>query len=128
MIATAPAGAADSPLRNAPFVRFAAAQVISRAGSSMVPVALAFAVLDLELIGRVTSWSTLGQLSAAPLSYLTVGLVSDRLGISAVLLGAGSLNLVAQLSLTAVTSIRDLPGEPAPACAAPRVSADAGAQ
>jgi MFS family permease len=85
-----------TPLREPRFARFYAARVTSMAGSTMAPVALAFAVLDLT-----DSASALGLVLAARtiplvLFLLFGGVVSDRFSRSTVLRTANLLSAATQ--------------------------------
>lgn len=85
-----------TPLRAPRFAWFYGARVVSTAGSTMAPIALAFAVLDLT-----DSASALGIVLAARTIPMVVfllvgGVVSDRFSRSTVLITANLLSAVTQ--------------------------------
>ncbi|MET8944873.1 MFS transporter [Streptomyces sp. NPDC004542] len=70
-----------------------------------------------EVLGRVTSFSSVGELMAVPLGYLVVGLAATSVGAAPVLLGSAVLVVVSSVVLFAVPDlwrIRRLPVQPAP--------------
>ncbi len=90
-----------SVLRDRDFRRFFGAQAISMFGDRMVPVALAFAVL--ELGGSATQVGVVLAMRAVPLiaCLLIGGVVADRTSRRAVLVGADLVRLTSQGSLAA---------------------------
>ncbi|MEU6556262.1 MFS transporter [Streptomyces sp. NPDC046915] len=70
-----------------------------------------------EVLGRVTSFSSIGELMAVPLGYLVVGLAATSAGAAPVLLWSGVLVVVSSVVLFVVPdvwAIRRLPAEPVP--------------
>jgi MFS family permease len=98
-----------SVLRDRDFRRFFGAQAISMFGDRMIPVALAFAVL--ELGGSATQVGVVLTMRAVPLiaCLLIGGVVADRTSRRAVLVGADLVRLASQGSL-AVWLILGRPG------------------
>ena len=68
-----------TPLRDARFAWFYAANVVSRTGSAMAPVALAFAVLDIDDSAAVLGLVLAARTVPMVLFLLVGGVVSDRL-------------------------------------------------
>lgn len=84
------------PLRLAPFRRLFAAQSISSFGDRLVPVALAFAVLDLT--GSVTDLGIVLASQTIPLAIFVLfgGVWSDRISRRLVMVGSDCVRAVAQ--------------------------------
>jgi predicted MFS family arabinose efflux permease len=87
------------PLRERSFALLFAARTISFFGTNLVPIALAFAVLDLTGsatdVGLVFAARTLAQIS----TLLVGGVVADRLPRRAVMIGSDAASLAVQLAL-----------------------------
>lgn len=82
--------------------------------------------LPTDVLGRVTSFSSIGELMAVPLGYVIVGLTATSTGTAPVLLTSAVLIFLASIVLFAVPSqwtIRRLPTEATaqPATAQPRL-------
>src|SRR3954463_12689969 len=90
------------PLRARNFALLFSARTISFFGTNLVPIALAFAVLDLTGsatdVGLVFAARTLAQIS----TLLVGGVVADRLPRRLVMIGSDAASLAVQLTLGVV--------------------------
>jgi MFS family permease len=87
---------AVSPLREPRFAWYFAARVVSTAGSTMAPVALAFAVLDVSTSARDLGLVLAARTVPMVLFMLVGGVVADRFPRSAVLRTANLLSALTQ--------------------------------
>ncbi|MFF1784197.1 MFS transporter [Streptomyces virginiae] len=77
--------------------------------------------LPSEVLGRVSSFSSAGELMSVPLGYLVVGAAATSLGTESVLLWSAVLMTLASLVLLlapSVWAVRRLPADPGPAAVA----------
>ncbi|MFE5804916.1 MFS transporter [Streptomyces sp. NPDC056491] len=95
--------------RGAPLPVLAGATVMAGIGLDIAIVCWNTAVqeqLPPEVLGRVSSFSSAGELMSVPLGYLAVGAVATRLGTESVLLWSAVLMISASLALLLVPSVR----------------------
>src|SRR3954467_8053803 len=98
------------PLRERNFALLFSARTISFFGTNLVPIALAFAVLDLTGsatdVGLVFAARTLAQIS----TLLVGGVVADRLPRRLVMIGSDAASLATQLGVGVVLVAGDSRG------------------
>lgn len=105
----------------APLAVLAGAAAVAGIGLDIAIVCWNTAVqeqLPSEVLGRVSSFSSVGELMSVPLGYLAVGAAATSLGTESVLLWSAVLMTSASLALLLVPSlwaVRRLPADPGPA-------------
>ncbi|WP_405533148.1 MFS transporter [Streptomyces avidinii] len=108
----------------APLAVLAGAAALAGIGLDIAIVCWSTAVqehLPPEVLGRVSSFSSAGELMSVPLGYLVVGAAATSLGTESVLLWSAVLMTAASLVLLlapSVWAVRRLPDGPGPAAAA----------
>ncbi|MFI8342114.1 MFS transporter [Streptomyces sp. NPDC085639] len=108
----------------APLAVLAGAAVLAGIGLDIAIVCYSTAVqehLPSEVLGRVSSFSSAGELMSVPLGYLVVGAAATSLGTEAVLVWSAVLMTAASLVLLlapSVWAVRRLSAGPGPAVAA----------
>ena len=98
----APYGDSFAPLRERPFRLLFSAQAISTFGDMLVPVALAFAVLDLTGSASDLGFVLTARLAPMVLFMLAGGVWADRLPREALMIGSSLVRLVTQTVLGAL--------------------------
>jgi len=98
---------------NLPLPYVVGAAALAGIGQDIASVAWQTALghhLPTELIGRVTSWTVLGELAAVPLGYIVVGAAAGAAGVLPLLLGGSIVLAAACLAPLAAPSVRGLRG------------------